>query len=79
MYDDIQVSLGRMGKKGFRLLTKQKATIQYAQMLILGNPTKKNCKRDNLLAGLLNFIDHIQDECVKQGVPEKVVFPKLKD
>jgi hypothetical protein len=28
------------------------------------------------LQGLIHFLDHVQDQAVEAGVPEKIVFPK---
>ena len=91
-YDNVQIDLGMMGKTGFRLLAKQKRVlceleghINSHQVTIstalppdrvIGRLTLK--KTVDAIEGLLNLIDHIQDQAVDSGqVPEEVVFPFL--
>jgi hypothetical protein len=55
----------------FKLLAKQKRTI-------LGLIDKVGGKKSENIEGIVNLIDHIQDQAVSQGIEEKVVFPFLK-
>jgi hypothetical protein len=66
-----------VGNTDLKLLYKQKAEL----VDIINNKTY--CKgilfkkEEDALQGILHFLDYIQDEMVKAGIPEKVVFPNL--
>ena len=56
----------------FNLLNKQKETLVRLSWGISGNLSKKEKEH---IEGLLNFLDHFQDECAEQ-LGEKIVFGK---
>lgn len=63
------ITLANMDKDAFALLARQKLALQE----LIANDAP-----DNILEGLVNLIDHIQDKCVSEnGIPEDVVFPKI--
>lgn len=66
MYDTT-IDVGLKNEEGFRLLAEQKREL--LELIDRGVASDK-------MEGLVNFIDHIQDQCVDTcGVPEKIVFP----
>lgn len=63
---DTTIDLGIGTNDGFQLLADQKLELQ--KLIDKGAP--------EILNGLVNFIDHIQDTCANEnGVPEHIVFP----
>lgn len=71
IYDNVRVNLGHMTTAGFAMLQQQKLMLVRARA-----DSRLKC---DLADGLINFIDHIQDQCVDTGqVPESVVFPEMK-
>lgn len=61
-----------LGYMDYPLFRRQKRILVSHQATL----TKKNAKVIDAIEGLLNLFDQIQDEAVKAGVPEKVVFEK---
>lgn len=82
-YDNVEISLGLMGKEGFRLLARQKRILDelrkdVAEGKLKGAGKTKQVKIMDTIDGLLNLLDHIQDQAVDTGqVPEDVVFPYM--
>lgn len=63
------ITLANMNKDAYALLAQQKLSLQE----LIANDAP-----DNILEGLVNLIDHIQDQCVSENdIPEDVVFPKI--
>ena len=61
------VDLGLKNEEGFRMLAEQKRELM--QLLDKGVASEQ-------MEGLVNLIDHIQDQCVDvNGVSENIVFP----
>jgi len=73
-YDEAQKVKISLNKTDFPLLSEQKQTILE---LLDGkaDPTYELTKSH--LQGLIHFLDHVQDQAVEAGVPEKTVFPNL--
>lgn len=54
----------------FDLLRRQKLTL-----LVLSSSDRTTVGEQEHLMGLVHLIDYIQDEAVRDGVPESEVFP----
>lgn len=67
--NDISIPM-KMNHEGYRLLCDQKREL--LQLLDDGKATV-------IIHGVVHLLDHIQDEAVKSGVPEKIVFPYMED
>ena len=60
------ITLENMNAEAFKMLAQQKLELQ--NLISKGAP--------DILEGVVNMIDHIQDQCVdKNDIPENIVFP----
>jgi flagellar basal body P-ring protein FlgI len=87
-YEEAQKVKITLDKTDFSLLSEQKQTllnlielISEANLDSEGISVEKSVLREELtkshLQGLVHFLDHVQDQAVEAGVPEKIVFPNL--
>jgi hypothetical protein len=73
-YEEPQKVKITLNKTDWKLLSDQKQTL--LEMLEgKADPTYELTKSH--LQGLVHFLDHVQDQAVEAGVPEKTVFPNL--
>ena len=73
-YEESQKVKITLNKTDWKLLSDQKQTL--LEMLEgKADPTYELTKSH--LQGLIHFLDHVQDQAVEAGVPEKTVFPNL--
>jgi flagellar basal body P-ring protein FlgI len=63
-----------LNKTDWKLLSDQKQTL-LETLEGKADPTYELNKSH--LQGLVHFLDHVQDQAVEAGVPEKTVFPNL--
>lgn len=62
------ITLENMNADAFKMMAQQKLELQ--KLISNGAP--------GILEGVVNMIDHIQDQCVdKNGIPENIVFPNI--
>jgi len=62
------ITLENMDAEAFKMLSQQKIELQ--KLISKGAP--------DILEGIVNMIDHIQDQCVdKNDIPENIVFPNI--
>jgi len=69
-FKEVKISLDNTD---FSLLSEQKLTL----LKLIESKAEPNSKTIGHLQGLVHFLDHVQDQAVEAGVPEKTVFPTL--
>ena len=74
-YEEAQQVKISLNKTDFSLLSEQKQTLLEMLEGKAGSTTYELTKSH--LQGLIHFLDHVQDQAVEAGVPEKTVFPNL--
>ena len=66
-----EIELGIKNDEGFKMLAQQK--LELLKLIDGGQASEQ-------MSGLINFLDHIQDQCVDVcGIPSSVVFPSLDE
>ena len=73
-YEESQQVKISLSKTDFSLLSEQKQTLLE---MLEGKADSTYELTKSHLQGLIHFLDHVQDQAVEAGVPEKTVFPNL--
>jgi len=72
-YEESQKVKITLNKTDWKLLSDQKQTL----LEMLEGKASWSAHKSDHLQGLIHFLDHVQDQAVEAGVPEKTVFPNL--